>query len=163
LFQKLNLSVLNSWMLYMWKTKSRLNEITSRMYLEAQIWSPASIPTLGPTWYSHCKIHKRTVRKNSSDNYDLYSTEVFTMKASLGVWCPTCVNAQHGHETDTCAYVMYFIFSDHYQCRVWCLRLHQYSIDHNTWNKRYNKKFTWPGITSPLVPLMLIPAYKQAL
>ena len=23
------------------------------MYLEHQIWSPASIPTLGPTWYSH--------------------------------------------------------------------------------------------------------------
>jgi hypothetical protein len=27
---------------------------TSRMYLEIHMWSPASIPTLGPTWYSHC-------------------------------------------------------------------------------------------------------------
>lgn len=30
-------------------------KFTSRMYLEHHIWSPASIPTLGPTWYSHCK------------------------------------------------------------------------------------------------------------
>lgn len=37
-----------------WFDITRQGSFTSRMYRDTQSWSPAEMPTAGPTWNSHC-------------------------------------------------------------------------------------------------------------
>jgi hypothetical protein len=61
------------------------------MYLEIHMWSPASIPTLGPTWYSHCtgKVYElwRSTLSNNLIYFSLRKMKGETFRENLWVTC----------------------------------------------------------------------------